>query len=44
MLDTTSIGPLASSDGIEHMEEICADALSMKGSIIIGGNKNSDGV
>ena len=42
MLDTTNIGPMATLDHIEELQEICEDSVNMGGLIVLGGNANTD--
>lgn len=42
MKDETNIGPLAISESLEHVHELVNDAVSMGGTLLIGGNQNTD--
>ena len=42
MNETTNIGPLAVSEFVETMQEFVDDAVSMGGSVVLGGTANSD--
>lgn len=39
---TTNIGPIATIEGPEYLKEIVDDAISMEGSLLLGGNYNMD--
>ncbi len=42
MEESTSIGPLAMLENSEIIQELVNDAVSMGGSILLGGNANTD--
>ncbi len=42
MKEDTNIGPMAVLDHVEQLQEICQDSVNMGGSLIIGGNANTD--
>jgi succinate-semialdehyde dehydrogenase/glutarate-semialdehyde dehydrogenase len=42
MNDDTNIGPIATPEGPEWLKECCDDAISMGGSVLLGGNMNTD--
>lgn len=42
MKDDTNIGPIAVSENVEFMQDLVDDAISMGGSAVLGGMKNTD--
>eukprot|EP00347_Sterkiella_histriomuscorum_P004449 403360417 len=42
MDESTNIGPLATSEYVEVMQDLVDDAVSMGGSVVLGGTQNTD--
>lgn len=42
MLDETNIGPMATAEQLEMLQEFVDDAINMGGSVVLGGNSNTD--
>ena len=42
MKDEINIGPIAVAEQIEHLQDLVNDSVSMGGTLVIGGNPNTD--